>query len=542
VDSRAFPLFTYDPRRGPTIAERLVLAGNPAIDRDWHRLPDGSEYDFVEFARGEGRFAPHFAKDGTPTNEVLASRDDRLANWRTLQELAGIGRPPVTAESPRKPTEATPTMTAGEAQAAAATCLQCPDPTCVAACPIRVDIPRYLELVAVGEFAGAAEVLRSHNPMATVTSRVCEQERQCEGSCKGTLIEGTVPIRAIERFVADWAAAQPSEDVKVTPTDNRVAVVGAGPAGLACAGELARRGHAVTVIDAYDAAGGILRYGIPAYRLPRAVVDAEVDALRALGVTFQLGVRIGESETLEQLHARFDAVFLAVGVAASVMPEIPGQELSGVITAADYLERVNRPSETDPSLRAGAVIVLGAGNVAMDAARSAVRLGAEHVTVVYRRGRGEVPACEAEVHEAEAEGVEFAFLAAPRAILGDADGRVRGIRCTRMRLGDADETGRRRPMPTDEELELVADQVIIALGSRAEEWLAETGAGVATDADGRVVARDASGTTSISGIYAGGDVVRGSATVVHALGDGTRAAAAIDRHLQDRHAAVPSGT
>jgi homotetrameric NADPH-dependent glutamate synthase len=528
VDSRAFPLFTYDPRRGPTMAERLSLAGNPSADRDWHRLPDGSEYDFVCFARGEGRFAPHFAADGTPTPEILATRDDRLANWRMLQELAGTGRTPAAAKPPRDFEETTGTMTAAEARLAAATCLQCPDPTCVAACPIRVDIPRYLELVSVGDFAGAAEVLSLHNPMATVTSRVCEQERQCEGACKRAATDGVVPIRAIERFVADWAKVHP---VKATPsatTGQRVAVVGAGPAGLACARELIRLGHAVTVFDAYDTAGGILRYGIPAYRLPRELVDAQVDDLRALGVAFELGVRVGETQTLEDLRDRFDAVFLAVGAGAAIMPGVPGEELDGVLSATDFLERVNRHGDADPALRARAVVVLGGGNVAMDAARSALRLGADRVTVVYRRGRAEAPACEGELHEAEAEGVQFVYMAAPLTILGDTAGRVRAIRCTRMRLGDPDESGRRRALPTDDELELETDQVIIALGSRSERWLADTGTGLAIEADGRIVT-DETGSTSVPGIHAGGDVVRGSATVVQALGDGTRAANAIDR-------------
>jgi homotetrameric NADPH-dependent glutamate synthase len=535
VDSRAFPLFTYDPRRGAMIAERLSLAGNPSIDSDWHRLPDGSEFDFVAFARGEGRFAPHFAADGTPTPEILATREDRLANWRTLQELAGIGQRPTSAVA-AKPLgfgETTRTMSADEAMAAAAMCLQCTDPTCVAACPIRVDIPRYLEHVAVGDFAAAADVLLERNPMPSVTSRVCEHENQCEGSCKRAQTEGVVPIGAIERFVAEWARANRPAPVQPEPSPGRVAIVGSGPAGLACAGELARRGRSVTVFDAYTTAGGVLRYGIPAYRLPSEVVDAQVHELRALGVAFELGVRIGEAETLDRLRDRFDAVFVAVGVGAPVMPDIPGQDLSGVWTAADYLERVNRPPGGEPAPRARSVVVIGGGNVAMDAARSAVRLGAERVTIVYRRGRAEAPACESELHEAESEGVRFAFLASPLAVLGDADGRVRALRCARIRLGEPDESGRPRPQPTGEELEIEADLVVVALGSRADAWLAEAAGGLATDSAGRVVT-DASGAASIPDIYAGGDVVRGSATVVHAVADGRRAAEAIDRQLRRR--------
>jgi glutamate synthase (NADPH/NADH) small chain len=285
------------------------------------------------------------------------------------------------------------------------------------------------------------------------------------------------------------------------------------------------------VFDAHDAPGGILRYGIPAYRLPDAVVDAQVDELRALGVAFELGVRIGETETLDHLRARFDATFVAIGVGAAVMGGIPGEGLHGVMTATEYLERANRSGDPDPDLPARSVVVLGGGNVAMDAARTAVRLGAERVTVVYRRGRAEAPACEAELHEAEAEGVRFAFLAAPLAILGDADGHVRGLRCAQVRLGDLDESGRGRPVPTGEEQELAADQVIVALGSRGEPWLADANPQLAVDDAQRPIV-DANRLTSLAGVYAGGDLVRGAATVVEALGDGIRAASAIDRRLR----------
>ena len=530
VDSRAFPLFTYDPRRGPTIAERLSLAGNPAIEADWHRLPDGATFDFVSFARGEGRFAPHFADEGAPTPEILATRDDRLANWRMLQELAGIGRRSGAIAPPTGFTETTRTMTADQARMAAATCLQCADPTCVAACPIRVDIPRYLELVALGDFAGAAETLGERNPMATVTSRVCEQERQCEGSCKRAATEGAVPIRAIERFVADWARANQRPIAPAPPTGRRVAVVGAGPAGLACAGALARRGHLVTVFDAYHAAGGILRYGIPAYRLPDEILDAEIDRVRALGVRFEVGACLGDSPTLEHLQSRFDAVFLATGAGASVLPDIPGLDLDGVVTASAYLERVNTDAGAAP--HGQRVAVIGGGNVAIDAARSALRLAADSVSIVYRRGRAELPACAGEIEEAEHEGVRFTFLAAPTAILGTADGRVRGVRCALMELGQLDASGRRRPVPTGEYCELEADLVILALGSRADVRLVQANPTLAVDDAARPLVTDDRRTT-IAAVYAGGDLVRGPATVVEALGDGMRASEAIDAELRD---------
>jgi pyruvate ferredoxin oxidoreductase beta subunit len=510
VDSRAFPLFTYDPRRGATIAERLSLAGNPSLEADWHRLPDGTDYDFIAFARGEGRFAPHFAADGTATSEILATRDERLASWRTLQELAGIGR---QSSGKREPitlqfAETARTMTADDAVAAAATCLQCKDPTCVAGCPIRVDIPRYLEHVAAGDFAAAGEVLFGHNPMPDVTSRVCAHERQCEGSCKRAATEGTVPIGQIERFVAEWARehADPPAPAPAPASGRRVAVIGAGPAGIACAGELARRGHAVTVFDAHAKVGGILRYGIPAYRLPNEIVERQAERLRRAGVTFELGIRVGENETLEQLRLRYDEVFVGAGAEAAVRAGVAGEELVGVMPASAYLEQVGVDADAAP--RGRTVAVLGGGNAAMDAARSAVRLGAERVTIVYRRGRAQMPAYASEVHEAEIEGIGFVFLASPIELLGDADGRVRAVHCERMALGEPDASGRPRAISTGELLELEADLVITALGTRPEAWIPQA------MAEGH--------------LHAGGDAVRGPATVVEAIADGLRAASAID--------------
>jgi pyruvate ferredoxin oxidoreductase beta subunit len=509
VDSRAFPLFTYDPRRGATIAERLSLAGNPSVEADWHRLPDGTDYDFVAFARGEGRFAPHFAADGAPTPEILATRDERLANWRTLQELAGVGRTAPARREPIKLDFAEParTMTADEAIAAAATCLQCKDPTCVAACPIRVDIPRYLAHVAAGDFAAAAEILFGANPMPDVTSRVCAHERQCEGSCKRAATEGTVPIGQIERFVAEWAGEHLPEPAPVVATKGRAAVIGAGPAGLSCAGELVRRGHEVTVFDAHAQPGGILRYGIPEYRLPDAVLQRHVERLRRAGVSFELGARIGNGEALDQLRSEYDAVFVAAGAGQPVHAGVPGEALDGVMTAGAYLERI--AADPDAAPRARRVVVVGGGNAALDAARSAVRLGAERVSIVYRRGQAQMPAYASEVHEAEMEGIAFVFLASPIEMMAGTDGRVSAVRCERMALGEPDATGRPQPIRTGERLELEADLVITALGTRPEPWIATASAE--------------------RGVQAGGDLVRGPATVVEAIGDGRRAAAAIDR-------------
>lgn len=535
VESRAFPLFIYDPRRGDAIAERLDLSGNPSPDSDWHRLPDGTEIDFIDFARREGRFAPHFGADGTPSIEMAATRTERLANWRTLQEMAGIGR---TAErrtgrhrERREPialsfAESTRTMTAAEAMIAAQTCLRCPEPTCqTAGCPLKVRIPDYLEHVAVGDFARAAKILVADNPMPCVTSRVCAVERQCEGFCKLAAKEGEpVPIGRIERFVAEWANKGIAEPPATPSTGKRYAVVGSGPYGMAVARRLALTGNAVTIFEAYGAAGGVLRFGIPAYRLPKTIVDDELAKLRRLGVEIRTGVRVGETISLEDLRADHDAVYLGVGVGRSAMPGIPGQDLAGVVDANTYLERVNAVGEgIEPQLRGTRVAVLGAGNTAMDAARAALRIGAEHVTVVYRRSRTEVPAANAEVHEAEEEGVEFAYLASPVEVLPNGAGGVRGLRCARMALGDPDESGRRSAVPTEERFTLEADLVIVAIGSRFDPAVLEA-LGLDHDADGRLIV-DARGETSLPNVYAGGDIVRGAATVVEAVRDGDRAAA-----------------
>ncbi len=366
------------------------------------------------------------------------------------------------------------------------------------------------------------------NPLARVTGRVCAHETQCEGSCVLEPKDGAVPIGAIERYVADWARDHlPIESA--APSGRSVAVVGSGPGGLACAGELAERGHEVTVFDAYPVAGGVLRYGIPGFRLGKRLVNDEVTRLHKLGVSFELGPRgrVGETVSLDELHDRFDAVFLAVGLGASVLPRVPGAELAGVVDANAYLERINvLGGSVGPELRGRNVAILGAGNTAMDATRAALRLGADTVTVIYRRGRAEMPAAAAEVLAAEAEGARFELLAAPVELLPDADGRVQTLRCERMRLGDPDASGRRSPLPTGEMFELPADLVITAIGSQPHLRFDQLQA----DAAGRLIV-DADGRTSMPAVYAGGDMVRGAATVVEAAADGKRAAAAIQREL-----------
>jgi NADPH-dependent glutamate synthase beta subunit-like oxidoreductase/pyruvate/2-oxoacid:ferredoxin oxidoreductase beta subunit/Pyruvate/2-oxoacid:ferredoxin oxidoreductase delta subunit len=528
VESRAFPLFTYDPRRGPTIAERLDLSGNPSVGDDWHRLPNGSVYDFLSFARLEGRFAQHFAADGSASAEIAATRDERLANWRTLQELAGIGRPSAEGgrvSGPLDFRETVATLTPEQAIAAAETCLQCKDATCRRGCPLNIRIPQYLEQVAAGDFAAAAAILSADNPLPCVTGRVCAQEVQCEGACKLVAMEGEpVPIGAIECFIGEWAKSNVTPTPPTVPAlgGDRHAVIGSGPYGMAVARRLATDGHAVTVYEAYDSAGGVLRYGIPAYRLPKATVDDEIAALERLGVEFRCGVRVGEDASLDDLRAEYDAVHLGIGVGQSVRAGIPGEDLAGVLDANAFLELVNRGAftETTGLGELGRVAVLGAGNTAIDAARSALRLGASSVTVVYRRRRAEVPAAASEVREAEAEGVKFAYLAAPLELVG-VDGRLSALRCQRMALGEPDATGRPRPMPTGETFELEVEHVIEALGSRSDPQLPGWLRGVAIDDAGRVLVDD-DGRTSLPSVFAGGDIVRGAATVVEAAADGLR--------------------
>ncbi|MFZ0324018.1 MAG: NADPH-dependent glutamate synthase [Actinomycetes bacterium] len=426
-----------------------------------------------------------------------------------------------------------------EALVEALRCLQCKRAWCVDACPVHVDIPLFLDQLADDDLVGAARSLLSDNALPCVTGRVCPQETQCEGACPRGKRGQPVAIGHLERYVADWAAehADLVEDAStITPTGRSVAVVGSGPGGLTAAGELARRGHAVTVFEAFHVAGGVLGYGIPPFRLPRDVTANEVARLERLGVVVQTNAVVGRTYDLDELRADFDAVFLAVGAGLPVFLDIPGENLKGVYSANEYLTRVNlmgafRPEADTPVAHGQRVAVVGGGNVAMDAVRTARRLGAAEVVIVYRRTREELPARAEEVGHAEEEGVRFDFLVAPLEVLGDGDGWVRGLRCQRMELGEPDASGRRRPVPVDgSEFELPCDLVVEAVGTRANPLLTHSAPGLDLD-DRGFIAVDDDGRTSLPGVFAGGDIVRGSATVILAMGDGKRAAAAIDQHL-----------
>jgi glutamate synthase (NADPH) small chain len=416
-------------------------------------------------------------------------------------------------------------------------CLQCKNPTCIEGCPVRVNIPRFIDLMARGDMRAAADSLLDDNALPCVTGRVCPQETQCEGRCVRGKKGDPVAVGYLERFVADWASRHPADGPAAapSPSGHRVAIVGSGPAGLTAAGELAKRGHTVTIYEAFHAAGGVLIYGIPEFRLPKDVVKQEIARLESMGVRIEPNTIVGKTYTLDELRQQFDAVFIAVGAGLPVFMNVPGENLKGVYSANEYLTRVNlmgayAPDSDTPVLKGQRVVVVGGGNVAMDSVRTARRMGADEAIIVYRRGAEELPARREEVHHAEQEGVRFELLAAPLEVLGE-DGWVSGLRCIRMELGEPDESGRRRPRPVPgSEFVIECDMVVVAIGTRSNPLLTTAASGLSINEWG-YIETDAAGMTSLPGVFAGGDIVRGAATVILAMGDGKRAAAAIDAYL-----------
>ena len=418
-------------------------------------------------------------------------------------------------------------------------CIQCKEPKCMAGCPVMVNIPRFIRFVAEGDLAAAAQSLLGDNTLPAVTGRVCPQETQCEIECIRGVRGAPVAIGHLERFVADWARQQgalPTEGSRPA-SGRKVAVVGAGPAGLTAAGELVKSGHDVTIYEALHQAGGVLVYGIPEFRLPKKIVDQEVGRLQQAGVKIECNVVIGRTYTLPELRERFDAVFIANGAGLPVFMGVPGENLKGVYSANEYLTRVNLmaayefPRADTPVLLGKQVAVIGGGNVAMDSARTAKRLGAEASMIVYRRTRQEMPARAEEVHHAEQEGIRFEMLAAPVEVLGNPQRWVTGLKCIRMQLGEPDASGRRSPTAIpDSEFTLDCDVVVVAVGTRANPLLTATCPDLKLDLRGNITV-DADGMTSLPGVFAGGDIVRGAATVILAMGDGKRTAGAIDRYL-----------
>ena len=419
-------------------------------------------------------------------------------------------------------------------------CIQCKKAKCIEGCPVGIDIPGFVDLVAKGDFAGAAKVLRKDNNLPAVTGRVCPQETQCEEKCIRGIKGEPVAIGHLERFIADYerAAGEPSKVEIAPPTGKKVAIVGSGPAGLTAAADLARMGHDVTIFEAFHAPGGVLGYGIPEFRLPKKIVAAEVENLKKFGVKIELNVIIGRTYTLAALFENgFKAIFVANGAGLPVFLRIPGENLKGVYSANEYLTRVNLmgayefPKRDTPIMRGKQVAVVGGGNVAMDAVRTAKRLGAETATIVYRRSEKEMPARVEEVHHAHDEGVVFKMLTGPIRILGDNDGWVKGMECLRMELGEPDDSGRRRPVPIGGyNFVIDTDVVVVAVGASANPLLSGATPDLKINKWGYIEADD-NLQTSIPGVFAGGDIVRGSATVILAMGDGRQAAKSIDSYL-----------
>ncbi|HIR85376.1 MAG TPA: NADPH-dependent glutamate synthase [Candidatus Galloscillospira excrementavium] len=420
-------------------------------------------------------------------------------------------------------------------------CLQCKNPHCVAGCPVNIHIPEFIAQVAKGDFAAAYEVISQTNALPSISGRVCPQESQCEAKCVRGIKGEPVAIGRLERFVADWyrehVNAMPK---KPAANGHRVAVVGSGPAGLTCASDLAKLGYAVTVYEAFHTAGGVLVYGIPEFRLPKAIVANEVEKLSALGVDVETDVVIGRTLSIDELFDMgYEAVFVGSGAGLPMFMGIPGESLSGVYSANEYLTRINlmkayREGYDTPIKKSRAVAVVGGGNVAMDACRCAKRLGAEKVYIVYRRGEEEMPARNEEIHHAKEEGIEFRLLTNPKRILGE-NGKVTGMECIRMELGEPDESGRRRPVEVPgSEFVLEVDTVIMSLGTSPNPLIRSTTPGLEANRKGCLVVNEETMQTTREGVYAGGDAVTGAATVILAMGAGKKAAEHIHQYLQSK--------
>ena len=422
-------------------------------------------------------------------------------------------------------------------------CLHCKNSPCVSGCPVQIHIPDFIAKVAEGDFEAAYQVIAQSSALPAVCGRVCPQENQCEGKCIRGIKGEPVGIGRLERFVADWHREHvDTPPAKPAPNGHKVAVIGAGPSGLTAAGDLAKMGYQVTIYEALHVAGGVLMYGIPEFRLPKDIVQKEVDGLRALGVDIECNMVIGKVLTIDELFHDygFEAVYVASGAGLPRFMGIPGESLKGVYSANEYLTRVNlmkayQEGSATPIMKSRAVAVVGGGNVAMDAARCAKRLGAETVYIVYRRGMAELPARKEEVEHAEEEGIIFKTLTNPVEVLGNEDGWVRGMTCVEMELGEPDASGRRRPIVKEgSEFELDVDTMIMALGTSPNPLIRSTTPGLEADKHGCLITNGPDGLTSRPFVYAGGDAVTGAATVILAMGAGKEAAKAIDKAIREK--------
>ncbi len=421
-------------------------------------------------------------------------------------------------------------------------CLNCKHKPCVSGCPVGIDIPAFIEKVAEGDFEGAYEIITRQSSLPAVCGRVCPQETQCEQKCVRGIKGEPVAIGRLERFVADYHNANATEAPKKPESNgHKVAVVGSGPSGLTCAGDLAKRGYEVTVFEALHLAGGVLVYGIPEFRLPKSIVQKEIDTLKALGVKVETNAVIGMSMSVDELlDEGFESVFIGSGAGLPRFMGIPGENYKGVYSANEFLTRTNlmkayKEDATTPIMHAKRVAVVGGGNVAMDAARCAKRLGADEVYIVYRRSEAELPARAEEVEHAKEEGIIFKLLTNPIEITADENRFVNGMKCVEMTLGEPDASGRRRPVVKEgSEFILPVDCVIMSIGTSPNPLIKSTTEGLATQSWGGIIVDEATGATSRAGIYAGGDAVTGAATVILAMGAGKTAAAAIDDYIMSK--------
>ncbi len=430
-----------------------------------------------------------------------------------------------------------------EAIAEATRCLQCVNPTCIKGCPVHIRIPDFIQAIKDGDFAKSIAIIKEDSSLPAVCGRVCPQEEQCQEKCIMGKIGDPISIGKLERFVADWEASQ---GIEVTPVkekrEGKVAIIGAGPAGLTAAGELAKYGYEVVIFEALHDTGGVLRYGIPEFRLPKSIIDREVEYIKRLGVRIELDTVIGRTLSIDDLWADgFDAIFIGTGAGLPRFMGIPGENLNQVYSANEFLTRVNLMKaylfpEYDTPIKIGRRVgIVGGGNVAMDAARTAVRLGAEKVYVIYRRTEKEMPARIEEIAHAKEEGIVFHFLSNPVEILGDDDGNVIGMRCIRMQLGEPDESGRRRPIPIEgSEFTIELETVVMSIGTGPNPILLKAFPGLKLTKRGYIEADPETGATSIEGVYAGGDIVTGSATVILAMGAGKKSAKAIHEYISSK--------